>query len=56
MRCAGLLSKLGDAGSPVARDGSGTVTEVYPAASLKRWDCPGAAASSDVTLAPWRNW
>ena len=40
MRCAGLLAKLGDAGSPVARDGSGTVTEVYPAASLKQWGLP----------------
>jgi Protein of unknown function (DUF429) len=40
MRCAGLLAKLGKAGRPVARDGSGTVTEVYPAASLKQWGLP----------------
>lgn len=40
MRCAGLLAKLGNAGRPVARDGSGTVTEVYPAASLKQWGLP----------------
>lgn len=40
MRCAGLLAKLGAAGSPVGRDGSGMVTEVYPAASLKRWGLP----------------
>jgi hypothetical protein len=26
--------------SPVDRDGSGTVTEVYPAASLKQWGLP----------------
>src|ERR1700722_2119287 len=40
MRCAGLLAKLGEAGRPVGRDGSGMVTEVYPAASLKRWGLP----------------
>ena len=40
MRCAGLLAKLGNAGSPVSRDGSGTVTEVYPAASLRQWGLP----------------
>ena len=40
MRCAGLLAKLGNAGRPVDRDGSGTVTEVYPAASLKQWGLP----------------
>lgn len=34
MRCAGLLTRLGNLGSPVHRDGSRTVTEVYPAASL----------------------
>jgi predicted nuclease with RNAse H fold len=33
-------AKLGAAGSPVGRDGSGMVTEVYPAASLKRWGLP----------------
>jgi hypothetical protein len=36
MRCAGLLAKLSAAGTPVQRDGSGNVTEVYPAASLKQ--------------------
>jgi predicted nuclease with RNAse H fold len=40
MRCAGLLARLGSPGSPVDRDGSGTVTEVYPAASLKQWGLP----------------
>ena len=40
MRCAGLLAKLGDAGRSVDRDGSGTVAEVYPAASLKQWGLP----------------
>jgi predicted nuclease with RNAse H fold len=40
MRCAGLLARLGAPGSPVDRDGSGTVTEVYPAASLKQWGLP----------------
>jgi predicted nuclease with RNAse H fold len=40
MRCAGLLARLGSPGSPADRDGSGTVTEVYPAASLKQWGLP----------------
>jgi len=40
MRCAGLLAKLGNSGRPVDRDGSGTVAEVYPAASLKQWELP----------------
>ena len=40
MRCAGLLAKLGNAGHPVERDGSGAVAEVYPAASLKQWGLP----------------
>jgi predicted nuclease with RNAse H fold len=40
MRCAGLLARLGNQGSPVDRDGSGRVAEVYPAASLKQWGLP----------------
>ena len=42
MRCAGLLARLGARGHPSTGDGSGTVTEVYPAASLKRGACPTA--------------
>jgi hypothetical protein len=66
MRCAGLLAKLGSAGRPVDRDGSGTVAEVYPAASLKQWGLPyrgykqprspGALpelATALQTAAPW---
>jgi predicted nuclease with RNAse H fold len=34
MRAAGLLSRLSP---PMARDGSGVVVEVYPAAALARW-------------------
>jgi predicted nuclease with RNAse H fold len=37
MRCAGLLAKLASQGRPVDRRGTGTVVEVYPAASLKCW-------------------
>lgn len=37
LRCAVLLAKLDAAGRPVDRSGSGTVVEVYPAASLRRW-------------------
>ena len=35
MRAAAVLSQLPD---PVARDGSGVVVEVYPAAALRMWD------------------
>jgi hypothetical protein len=48
MRCAGLLAKLGNAGRPVDRDGSGTVAEVYPAASLQQWDLPYCRTSHDA--------
>jgi predicted nuclease with RNAse H fold len=37
MRCAALLAELARRGEPVARDGTGRVVEVYPAASLQRW-------------------
>jgi hypothetical protein len=37
MRCARILSALGDKGDPVDRDGSGKVVEVYPAAALAVW-------------------
>ena len=37
MRAAGLLSRLHH---PTARDGSGIVVEVYPAAALRRWGLP----------------
>jgi predicted nuclease with RNAse H fold len=40
MRCAGLLGELARQGRPVDRCGSGTVVEVYPAASLKTWGLP----------------
>jgi hypothetical protein len=37
MRAAALFSRLVKAGEPVARDGSGKLVEVYPAAALRRW-------------------
>ena len=37
MRAAALLSRLPH---PTARDGSGVVVEVYPAAALRRWGLP----------------
>ena len=37
MRCAGLLSRYEERHGPVARDGSGKLIEVYPAAALKVW-------------------
>lgn len=36
-RCAVLLAELEAAGDPVDRSGSGSVAEVYPAASLRSW-------------------
>jgi predicted nuclease with RNAse H fold len=38
MRCAVLLAQLGNAAAD--RTGGGKVVEVYPAASLSRWDLP----------------
>jgi predicted nuclease with RNAse H fold len=40
MRCAGLLAECMRQGRPVDRKGDGVVVEVYPAASLKRWELP----------------
>jgi predicted nuclease with RNAse H fold len=37
MRCATVLALLAQQGQPVDRCGTGTVVEVYPAASLKQW-------------------
>jgi hypothetical protein len=40
MRAARLQALLADRGSPVDRDGTGLVVEVYPAAGLRCWDLP----------------
>ena len=50
MRCAGLLSRMNSAGLNVDRSGSGTVVEVYPGASLRRWgfDTTGYRVSPDA--------
>ncbi|MHC3471331.1 DUF429 domain-containing protein [Streptomyces sp. 7R007] len=37
LRAARLLDALGASGTPVPRDGSGAVAEVYPAAALRLW-------------------
>ncbi|GAA2486753.1 DUF429 domain-containing protein [Streptomyces longisporus] len=37
LRAARLLDALAATGTPVPRDGSGRVAEVYPAAALRRW-------------------
>lgn len=37
MRWAGIEASLRENGMRVARDGSGAILEVYPAAALKRW-------------------
>ena len=41
MRAASLMSELARQGSPVGRDGSGKLVEVYPAASLITWGFRG---------------
>lgn len=38
MRCAALMAQLAQEGRPVERTGDGVVVEVYPAASLKKWE------------------
>jgi predicted nuclease with RNAse H fold len=40
MRCAAILARLGPSGQPLDRSGTGTVVEVYPAATLKTWNLP----------------
>lgn len=37
MRASLIQSRLREAGHPVARDGGGSVVEVYPAVALKQW-------------------
>ncbi|SDQ67612.1 DUF429 domain-containing protein [Microbacterium sp. cf332] len=37
LRCAGLLSRLREAGKDVDRAGDGDIVEVYPGASLRLW-------------------
>ncbi len=37
MRCAGLLSRIAQAGYRVDRSGAGLVAEIYPGASLRLW-------------------
>lgn len=52
MRCALIVEFLKRSGRSAPRDGSGEVIEVYPAAALRRWECPhkgyktGAAAAA----------
>lgn len=51
MRCALLLDQLARQGIDVARDGSGRVAEVYPAAALRRWDLAHRRYKSGVGAA-----
>lgn len=68
MRCAVIQAKIARDAGPQARDGSGRLAEVYPAASLKGWGIHArgykgrgapetarlSAALADLTLkAPW---
>lgn len=40
LRCAAVLAQARVRGVDVARDGSGAIAEVYPAAALKTWGLP----------------
>lgn len=64
LRCAGLLTRLAEAGIDIDRSGRGGVVEVYPAGSLEIWHLrsPGYRRSADArasmvkalaTQAPW---
>ncbi|MGY3318884.1 DUF429 domain-containing protein [Arthrobacter sp. TE12232] len=68
MRCAVIQAKIARDAGPQARDGSGRLAEVYPAASLKLWGIQArgykgrgapeaeklSSALADLTLkAPW---
>lgn len=68
-RWAGLEARLRERGIDVARDGSGVVFEVYPAAALHCWslthrgykgaqNAPGrsALAAELVEKTPWLDW
>jgi predicted nuclease with RNAse H fold len=66
MRCACLLAQFAQEGHAASRDSSGTIAEVYPAASLKVWGLPyrgykrpgdtktlGKLVDELLTAAPW---
>lgn len=66
MRCAALQARLAEDGQRVDRTGTGTLVEVYPAASLKKWGLPyrgykgsrngtalGELVDKLITAAPW---
>ncbi|MDH6423372.1 DUF429 domain-containing protein [Aurantimicrobium minutum] len=50
MRCAGLLSRLSEAGVPLNRVGTERIAEVYPGASLRLWGfhTSGYRTSEDI--------
>ena len=50
MRCAGLLSRLSEAGIPLDRAGTERIAEVYPGASLRLWGLhtSGYRTSEDI--------
>jgi len=66
MRCAGLLSRISEAGIAVDRSGAGMVAEVYPGATLRLWGFSTTGYRTDPLLriklieeirdlAPWLN-
>ena len=50
MRCAGLLSRIAEAGIPVDRSGSGIVAEIYPGASLRLWGFTTTGYRTDAAI------
>lgn len=64
LRWAGIEARLRDDGVDVARDGSGALCEVYPAAALRCWSLPfrgykgaaGAGRRADLVAALEARW
>lgn len=54
MRWAGIEARLRDDGVDVARDGSGIICEVYPAAALRVWGLPHRGYKADKGAEPRR--
>ncbi|MFF4359399.1 DUF429 domain-containing protein [Streptomyces sp. NPDC001604] len=51
LRAARLLDALAAMGTPVPRDGSGRIAEVYPAAALRRWGIRPVSGYKNATPA-----
>lgn len=52
LRWAGIEARLRESGIDTARDGSGRICEVYPAAALHRWSLPHRGYKGPENLTP----